>query len=322
MIVRDWREADASLLRACYDNEHRSWLADLAWDTGWTWTTIEQARTTWGLPGFVAAGSTGADGWTFYVRDGRTIHVGGLVAANSLVTDALLDAVLAALPAEAERVSCFVRDRAAGLGDTLARRGFDVEPFLYLARPLIPADGGPTASLDPPAAPWQDGDVERVAALLAAAYAPDAARHFAPGGSADAWRQYLRGLVEQAGCGTFDPAATCLLRRGGVRGAALVTSLARETAHLAQLAVRPDDRGGGLGRRLVRDVIQRAARAGKRSLTLLVGESNEEARRLYASLGFTQRGRFLSAHASTVNFCPGVSIPETRSAGGTADLHT
>jgi ribosomal protein S18 acetylase RimI-like enzyme len=119
-----------------------------------------------------------------------------------------------------------------------------------------------------------------------------------------------------------DPEATGLLQRGGVQGVALVTSLAPETAHLAQLAVRRGDRGGGLGRRLVCDVIRRAARAGKRSLTLLVGESNVEARRLYASLGFTQRGRFLSAHASTVNFCPGVSIPETQPAGNTANLST
>lgn len=324
MIVGDWREADAGLLRGCYEAERRSWRTDLAWDTAWTWDTIERARTTWGLPGFVATDNGRIDGWTFYMRDGDAVHVGGLVAVTPSATVMLLDAIVeAALPGAAQ-IACFMRDRADGLAGALGARGFDVERFLYLSRPLSPADAAQREpSRDDGAAPWQPQDADAVAELLSAAYSPEAARHFAAGGSRDAWRRYVRGIVEQPGCGTLDRGVTRLVRdASSVRAVALVTSIAPDTAHLAQLAVHPAERGRGLGARLVRGAAARAAHAGKTALSLLVGERNDDARRLYASLGFVERGTFVSAQAPTVNFCPAVSGPRTRSAANRGDLHT
>jgi hypothetical protein len=170
MIVRDWRQADAGLLRACYEAERRSWRADLAWETGWTWTTIEQARTTWGLPGFVALGSGRIDGWAFYLCDRASVQIGGLVASTPAATAALLDAILEAAAPRASRLSCFIRERAPGLVPALAARGFDVEPFLYLSRELSPADAGVAAGAAEGAAePWSAADVDGVAELLSAA---------------------------------------------------------------------------------------------------------------------------------------------------------
>jgi ribosomal protein S18 acetylase RimI-like enzyme len=107
--------------------------------------------------------------------------------------------------------------------------------------------------------------------------------------------------VEQAGCGVFDTNLTRVVRGvRGVQGAVLVTSISPSAAHIAQLAVAPACRGRGVGTHLVHEAALRAATAGKRELTLLVGESNATARRLYAAMGFTQKATFLAARRQNV----------------------
>ncbi len=182
--------------------------------------------------------------------------------------------------------------------------GFEVEPFYYLSLPFRAAgvqhqfdSGGVRLQPEdhPVPAPdtWRDGDLEAVAALFEASYTRDAGLHFAPAGN---WEKYVTGLVEQAGCGVFDTSLTRLARGDdGLHGAVLVTSVSPTTAHLAQVAVRPDCRSRGLASRLVRDAAACAAAAGKKELTLLVGERNESARRLYAAMGFGRRATFIAA---------------------------
>ena len=301
MILRDWRDADPAALRDCYERERQHWLAGLSWDTTWTWATVEQARHARSLPGFLAVDGAGQlRGWAFYVVDGGTLHIGGLVADSDAATRLLLEGILYGGEQRLAPVAaCFVLDRARGLAVALADHGFIVEPFHYLSLPLSDGarhrDNGdlrPEVD-DPPHAAWRDDDAEAMAALLRASYNDDAGRHFAPDGN---WRRYVTGLVEQAGCGVFDSSLTRLVRgEAGLSGAALLTCVAPSTAHLAQLAVRPDSRGRGLASRLVREAVARAAAAGKTELTLLVGEQNRIARRLYAATGFTTRAMFLAA---------------------------
>ncbi len=129
--------------------------------------------------------------------------------------------------------------------------------------------------------------------MLGASYDEDAGRHFAPDGN---WEKYATALVEHAGCGVFDTSLTRLARGdAGLQGVVVVTSVSPSTAHVAQLAVHPEWRGRGLASRLVREAAARAAAAGKTELTLLVGEQNEPARRLYASMGFAQTATFWAA---------------------------
>ena len=309
MILRDWREADPAAVHACYERERQHWLDGLSWDTTWTWATVEQARFARGLPGFLAIDGAGrVEGWTFYVVDDGILHIGGLVADSDAATRSLLDGVLhGSGQTGAEATACFVLDRAAGLGAALEQHGFTVERFHYLSlaldrsRGLSPpryepstddshgAEASPLACGDA----WRDGDLQQVAALLGASYEADAGRHFAPTGN---WEKYTTGLVEQAGCGVFDTALTRVVRGdGGLRGGVLVTTVSPTTAHIAQIAVHPDWRGRGLASRLLCEAAERSAAAGKTELTLLVGEQNEPARRLYAALGFTQKATFLAA---------------------------
>ena len=317
MILRDWREADPAAMRACYERERQHWLDGLSWDTTWTWATVEQARFARGLPGFLAFDGAGrVQGWTFYVLDDGMLHIGGLVADSEAATRMLLDGVLhGSEHSGAEATACFVLDRAAGLPAALENHGFSVERFQYLSLALEPerdgfllspsadASAGPRRSAEreggqpddqvPVLDAWRDGDLEAVAALLQSSYSAEAGRHFAPNGN---WERYTTGLVEQAGCGVFDMSLTRVARGDtGLQGAVLMTTVSPSTAHIAQLVVRPECRGRGLASHLLREAANRSARAGKTGLTLLVGEGNEPARRLYAAMGFTAKATFVAA---------------------------
>ena len=58
--------------------------------------------------------------------------------------------------------------------------------------------------------------------------------------------------------------------------------------HLGNLAIRPGQRGRGLGRRLLSEMLERAAAGGCRMATLEVRASNETAKELYHSFGFKE----------------------------------
>lgn len=65
---------------------------------------------------------------------------------------------------------------------------------------------------------------------------------------------------------------------------------AAEEAELGDLAVLPELRGRGFGRRLLDGALAEAARRGARQVYLEVRESNVAARRLYERAGFTTAG--------------------------------
>jgi ribosomal-protein-alanine N-acetyltransferase len=77
--------------------------------------------------------------------------------------------------------------------------------------------------------------------------------------------------------------------RDGIQAACAYRVVADE-AEVLDVCVDPSARRGGLGRLLARLAMARAARAGARSVRLEVRISNEPARRLYAALGFRERG--------------------------------
>ena len=64
-----------------------------------------------------------------------------------------------------------------------------------------------------------------------------------------------------------------------------------DEAEIANLAVRPEARGRGIGGRLLRSILDAAAEMGASRVFLEVRESNAAARELYDSEGFTVVGR-------------------------------
>jgi len=63
-----------------------------------------------------------------------------------------------------------------------------------------------------------------------------------------------------------------------------------DEGELGDIAVVPERRGEGIGRRLLRESISVAVSRGTRSLCLEVRESNDGARRLYERVGFSVVG--------------------------------
>jgi ribosomal protein S18 acetylase RimI-like enzyme len=293
--VCDWRDAAPDTVAPLYRHGRERWLRELGWETSGAWQQIEQARTTWGLPGLLAVDDGGqVRGWSYFHLQDTILHVGGLIADTPLATRALVGTLAGLARAEGiDGLSCFVFEEAPEIYAELERRGFAPEHFIYLARDLQPSMQAPAV---PHADGWTDGDLTGAAALLRAAYDADDAKYFAPGHTAAAWERYVRSVVDQTGLGSFNPAATRLVRNGDrLDAAVLMTALSADTAHIAQVAVHPSRRREGLAAALVEGACHRAAQSGCRQATLLVGASNRPARRLYGALGFYPRAAFVAA---------------------------
>jgi ribosomal protein S18 acetylase RimI-like enzyme len=295
MIVRDWRDADRADTQLLYALEQDFWVRELGWDASNSWREIEQARTTWGLPGRMAIDhKRTVRGWTYYMPDGETLHIGGIAAETQDATAALLDACLeiAAVPPRPARVSCFVPDRAEGFEAALVERGFSCEHYHYLSRALAsPSEPAPPSGAEG----WREADLLDTAELLRTAYG-EQGRHFAPRGTLTEWEHYTRGLVERPGCGDLEPNLTRIARDAShMVAVVLTTRVAPKTIHLAQVAVHPARRREGFARRLVDEACRLAQPRAFRQATLLVGAKNTAARKLYESMGFEPRARFIAA---------------------------
>ena len=290
MRYLDWRGLDSAVVASLYEREGCYWRDVLSWDMDWTWATLEQARRARRLAGVVALDAAGqAQGWTFYIHEAGILRLGGVVADSPMVTGGLLDVVLDCSPEGA--ASCFVLNRAPGLEQALIERGFDVEPYHYLSLDVSSARVPVSDRIDAGES-WRDEDVVRVPALLDAAYSPESGRHFAPTGD---WAGYVSGLVNQAGCGVFNRQATRTVHGPeGLEALLLMTTLSPHTAHVGQLAVHPDRRGRGLASGLLGRAIRAAEAEGTRTMTLIVGDRNHSARRLYAGMGFSKRATFVA----------------------------
>ena len=108
----------------------------------------------------------------------------------------------------------------------------------------------------------------------------------APSALAERMRLLLDGgdtVVLLAGDGPAGPAGLAVLR---FRAAIWSTGL---ECYLAELYVTPDRRGQGLGRALMEAVLREARGRGADTMDIGVDEPDVAARRLYESLGFTNR---------------------------------
>jgi ribosomal protein S18 acetylase RimI-like enzyme len=291
MTVRDWRDADPSDTQVLYAREQEYWVRKLAWDASTAWREIEQARVTWGLPGFIAIDADRTmRGWAYFLPEGETAHLGGVVADTPEATKALIDACLesALRPPRPARVSCFLPIRAESFEQVLRERGFTCEHYRYLSRPI--ATGEPTTEAEQ----WNATDLLPAAALLRESYGAEG-QHFAPRGTLEEWEQYIRSLVERPGCGVIEPAVTRVIRNGTtLQALVLATRIAPGTLHLPQVAVHPARRRQGLAQRLVEEACRAAAVRGVKQATLLVADSNASARALYEKMEFTDRSEFIA----------------------------
>ncbi len=89
-------------------------------------------------------------------------------------------------------------------------------------------------------------------------------------------------------------------RRSDVLGFLVARHLAPEW-ELENIAVAPDMRGKGIGKRLMQELIQQANDTNSESVFLEVRESNAVARSLYLKLGFRETGQRKSYYANPLD---------------------
>ena len=84
------------------------------------------------------------------------------------------------------------------------------------------------------------------------------------------------------------------VRHGSVVGCGGLRFVDGSTSELTRVFVRPDQRGGGVGERIVMELERRARNEGHDLLRLNTRSDLSGARRLYSRLGYTEVGAFNS----------------------------
>ncbi len=296
VTCQDWRACPASDITPLLEREMAAWRNELDWDVRWSWRVIEPARAAGALPGFVARDPRGRIvGWTWFLKHGDCLQVAALCADAAPVAEVLARAVLESEPARTAATAVWsVRGTTPGLREVLTSAGLDVARYLFL-RGALTDDGSAPAGR-----PWTAADREAAERLCSQSYSHRThVRAFAPRGTPEEWREYLHSLFETDGCGVFMPEASFVEEDAGgdLTGGIIASTIAPNTAHISQIVVRPDCRGTGLGRRLLRASMQACAARRYRAMTLLVAEDNAPARLLYSRNGFAPTAEFLVAVA-------------------------
>lgn len=89
------------------------------------------------------------------------------------------------------------------------------------------------------------------------------------------------------------------------------TFAARSLVHIEDLAVLPEYRGQGVGRRLLSAVEVKARKIGCCKLTLQVQENNHRARKVYGRMGFT-RTEYVEEAGGGLSLAKSLSVTELR----------
>ena len=313
MTCEDWRQAASAEASALLDAEADVWRDELSWQVAEAWRPLEAARASGTLPGFIARDAGGrTTGWTWFVRHQGWVQVGAVVAATPEATGVLLDAILGSPELQdADGLAICVRDAAPALRDQLAAHGIAYSDYRYLGRPAdldLNDIGAPSIAAR---RVWTIDDIPAAATLCARAYPSlDDVRAFAPGGTADEWRDYMTGLIAGS-CGRFMPEASWIVGSApdAVPDAVIVTTdLGLGTAHIAQVAVDPQLTSRGLGSGLVQQACADAASSGFSRVTLLVSTENRRAASIYARLGFQDRATFVVARRAQPRLSTSVAL--------------
>jgi ribosomal protein S18 acetylase RimI-like enzyme len=312
--ILDLRHFSARQLRPLLEDEAGVWKRRLRWNYESSSELLLQYLDSRILPGFVALDRGRVCGFTFCVYEGHKAVIGdayaistepgqGLLIVERLVGQ-LLDLLLHSPDVERIESQLLLYDTGV-IDNSFLEAGFKLYPRLFMEydkRVVLQAASvqGNHRRVSLPewlkVSSWTTACYQPAAELIHEAYAGhiDASIN-------DQYRslhgslRFLHNIVRFPGCGTFEAAASWVLRdvrTGTLAGILLCSRVAPDVAHITQICVGAPYRRQGLGRALMEQFIEHMVDGGFSAITLTVTESNQEAVQLYESLGFSMKHRF------------------------------
>lgn len=300
--IVDLSQVASDRLKPLWEQERSLWRVELGWDVTPALDAVRSAAARGGLPGKVVLTAGKVAGYGYYLVEGRRIVIGGLVVshgADPLATGPPLVRALsraAKTDFDVDRVETqFVDFGASWLEPAFRREGFRPYRRVFLRRHIVYAPSRPMGSSDMSVEVWRPSHLLESAGLMHRAHAGrvDAEMNELYR-SREGCRLLLENILHQNGCGRPLDEASFLVRKGSAApaGFVLVTEISSGQAHVAQIAVAPEDEGKGLGRLLLSRSFLELAERGYRTVSLMVSEENRRALQLYESFGFRALLRF------------------------------
>jgi ribosomal protein S18 acetylase RimI-like enzyme len=313
--ILDLRHFSARQLRPLLEDEARVWKRRLRWNYESSVELLLQYFDSRILPGFVALERGRICGFTFCVYEGPKAVVGDVYSTASdpeqalQITERLLGHLLDLLHHSPgiERIESQMLLYDSGVIEkSFLEAGFTLHPRLFMEYDRAGVQTGgedvPPASITArlpeylEVSSWTAACYQPAAELIHAAYADhvDASIN-------DQYRtlhgslRFLHNIVRFPGCGVFEANSSWVLRdkrTDTLAGILLCSRVAPDVAHITQICVATAYRRRGLGRTLLEHCIEQLGGAGFVAITLTVTEANQQAVRLYESLGFTVRRQF------------------------------
>jgi ribosomal protein S18 acetylase RimI-like enzyme len=284
-----------SELEEIWHYEKQWWREHLLWDISSPLAALRRVIERRGVLGKVARVGTQTVGYAYYVITGDLGLLASVVVAPAWNTPEVGASLLRAT-VEAIRQRGVQRIESPGVSMTAPwlvpvceRVGLQTawRVFLRVELRRRHASGPGTAlvQLDP----WQERHLDESAAIMQAAYQ----------GTVDAELNVLYRTVEgcssilenlqQGGCGPLVTEASVLVRsRGQGIGFMVVTEIAPQQGHLAQVTVLPAYQRQGVGRMLVQHCLTQLAAHHFDTLSLIVSRANQRAFRLYEAMGLQE----------------------------------
>ena len=307
--VEDLRSIPASRMRALLDEETRNWRSRLHWDFTSSAELVTRYINMRALDGLALLAGSELAGYCYWVMEEHKALLGDLYVCDMWRTaqaeSQLLNQAVEALRHSASLPTLSVRRVESqlmqlGYPDALVLEPDNQPqryPRVFMLAPLERLSRYRAIRFDEEIRIFHWGPVwfDSTAALIAQVYRDHVDSLINDQyKSARGAERFLRNIVNYPGCGAFQHEASfvALAPSGEVLGCVIATRVARETGHIAQLCASNDWLGRGLGYEMLRRSMLALHSAGCREVSLTVTESNQQALRLYARMGFHSIHRF------------------------------
>ncbi len=300
MQVIPLASANADAIGDAIAEEVGSWRRYLYWDYEPAARIIKRHVANHTLPGFCLEVDTETVGYCYFVVNPPVGYLGNVYVRKAHACPEsyrlLLRAAINNLVAnpDVNRIESQVFAFNGDVAEVFRAEGLDVLLRHFMMKPLQEGPC-PAAHVNEKIRPhriiaWDRSYFLPVAEVIHRSYdgAPDFRMCF-DYQTREGCVRFLRNLVDNPGCGIFDPTTTRIALDGDGRvcGVIITSIIGPKTGMIPQISISPASQGKGVGTALMESYFQAALKTGLERTTLSVSDQNQGAYRLYKRLGFT-----------------------------------